>query len=109
VSTYIAVRAGGHFTAKEFRTWNATVLMALFLANSDPAPTAGSRKRAIMAGVREVADWLGDTPTVARSSYIDPGVISRYESDGQLPTIPRLAMVLPVPAEAEIAVAELLT
>jgi DNA topoisomerase-1 len=109
VSTYIAVRAGGHFTAKEFRTWNATVLMALLLANSDPAPTAASRKRAIMAGVREVADWLGDTPTVARSSYIDPGVISRYESDGQLPTIPRLAAVLPVPAKAEVAVAELLT
>jgi DNA topoisomerase IB len=109
VSTYIAVRAGGHFTAKEFRTWNATVLMALFLANSDPALTAGSRKRTIMAGVREVADWLGDTPTVARSSYIDPRVISRYESDGRLPTIPRLAAVLPVPAEAEIAVAELLT
>src|SRR5271156_5753144 len=64
VSTYIAVRSGGHFTAKEFRTWNATVLMALFLANSDPAPTAGGRKTAILAAVREVADWLGDTPTV---------------------------------------------
>ena len=109
VSAYIAVRAGGHFTAKEFRTWNATVLMALFLANSDPAPTARSRKTAIMAGVRAVADWLGDTPTVARSSYIDPGLISRYESDPQLPTIPRLAAVLPVPTEAEVAVAELLT
>jgi hypothetical protein len=56
-----------------------------------------------------VADWLGDTPTVARSSYIDPGLISRYESDPQLPTIPRLAAVLPVPTEAEVAVAELLT
>jgi DNA topoisomerase I len=109
VSTYIAVRAGGHFTAKEFRTWNATVLMALFLANSDPAPTAVGRKTAILAAVREVADWLGDTPTVARSSYIDPRVISRYQSDGQLPTIPRLVPVLPVPAEAEVAVAELLT
>src|ERR1700678_2298053 len=85
VSSYIAANSGGHFTAKEFRTWNATVLMALFLANSDPAPTAGSRKRAIMAGVRAVADWLGDTPTVARSSYIDPGLISRYESDPRLP------------------------
>jgi DNA topoisomerase-1 len=109
VSTYIAVRAGGHFTAKEFRTWNATVLMALFLANSDPAPTAGSRKSTVVAAVRDVADWLGDTPTVARSSYIDPRVISRYESGGQLPTIPRLAPVLPVPTEAEVAVAELLT
>jgi DNA topoisomerase I len=108
VSSYIATRAGGHFTAKEFRTWNATVLMALLLANADPAPTARSRKSAITAGVRGVADWLGDTPAVARSSYIDPRVISRYESDGQLPTIPRLAAVLPAEAEAEAAVAALL-
>ena len=83
--------------------------MALFLANADPASTVRSRKNAITAGVREVADWLGDTPTVARSSYIDPRAISRYESDGQLSTIPHLAPVLPVAAEAEVAVAELLT
>jgi DNA topoisomerase IB len=109
VSTYIAVRAGGHFTAKEFRTWNATVLMALFLANSGPAPTAQIRKSAITAGVREVADWLGDTPTVARSSYIDPRLISRYEAHGDLPTVPRSDAVLPAAAEAEVAVVKLLT
>ena len=108
VSSYIATRAGGHFTAKEFRTWNATVLMALLLANADPAPTARSRKTAITAGVRGVAGWLGDTPAVARSSYIDPRVISQYESGGQLPTIPRLPAVLPAAAEAEVAVAALL-
>ena len=108
VSSYIATNAGGHFTAKEFRTWNATVLMALLLANADPASTARGRKSAIVAGVRGVADWLGDTPTVARSSYIDPRVIIRYESDGQLAAIPRLPAVLPTAAEAEIAVAALL-
>jgi DNA topoisomerase IB len=108
VSSYIATHAGGHFTAKEFRTWNATVLMALLLANADPAPTARGRKSAITAGVRGVAEWLGDTPTVARSSYIDPRVIIRYESDGQLTAIPRLPAVLPADAEAEIAVAALL-
>ena len=108
VNTYIATRAGGHFTAKEFRTWNATVLMALLLANADPAPTERSRNKAIIAGVRGVADWLGDTPAVARASYIDPRVISRYTSDGQLATIPRLPAVLPATAEAEIAVAALL-
>ena len=109
VSTYIATRAGGHFTAKEFRTWNATVLMALILANSSSVPTARSRKSVVVAGVREVADWLGDTPAVASHSYIDPRLISRYESDGKLPTIPRLAAVLPAPAAAEVAVAQLLT
>jgi DNA topoisomerase I len=108
VSSYIATRAGGHFTAKEFRTWNATVLMALLLANTDLAPTARSRKTAITAAVRGVADWLGDTPTVARGSYIDPRVISRYSSDGELATIPRLPAVLPAATEAEIAVAALL-
>jgi len=108
VSSYIAVRAGGHFTAKEFRTWNATVLMALFLANQDPAPNGRSRKTAITAAVRGVAEWLGDTPTVARSSYIDPRVIIRYEADGQLATIPRLPAILPAAEEAEIAVATLL-
>jgi DNA topoisomerase-1 len=108
VSSYIATRAGGHFTAKEFRTWNATVLMALLLANADPALTERRRKSAVTAAVRGVADWLGDTPAVARASYIDPRVISRYTSDGQLVTIPRLPAVLPAAAEAEVAVAALL-
>src|SRR6185312_4549449 len=59
VGNYIAARAGGHFTAKEFRTWNATVLMALALANAGPSSTAADRKRTIAASVREVANWLG--------------------------------------------------
>jgi DNA topoisomerase-1 len=108
VSEYIAGRAGAHFTAKEFRTWNATVLMALLLANADPAGTARGRSRVIAASVRGVAEWLGDTPTVARASYIDPRLISRYQADGRLPAIPALPTVLPAPAEAEAAVAALL-
>jgi DNA topoisomerase I len=108
VSSYIATRAGGHFTAKEFRTWNATVLMALLLANADPAATARSRKSAVTVAIRGVAEWLGDTPAVARASYIDPRVISRYSEDGQLAAIPRLPPVLPAAGEAEIAVAALL-
>ena len=107
VSSYIAARAGGHFTAKEFRTWNATVLMGLVLANAEPAPTARTRARVIAAGVREVAGWLGDTPSVTRASYIDPRLISLYEADGQLP-VPALPAVLPAAAEAEAAVAALL-
>jgi DNA topoisomerase I len=108
VSRYIAAHADGHFTAKEFRTWNATVLMALLLASANPSPTARSRKDAITAGIRGVANWLGDTPAVARKSYIDPRLISRYEADGRLPTIPALPAALPAAAEAEIAVAALL-
>jgi DNA topoisomerase I len=108
VSNYIAARAGGHFTAKEFRTWNATVLMALTLANAAPSPTARGRGRVIATSVREVADWLGDTPAVTRKSYIDPQLISRYESAGELPAIPPVPVALPAPAEAETAVAALL-
>ncbi len=108
VNNYIAMRAGGHFTAKEFRTWNATVLMALVLANAGPSPSERSRNRVITASVQEVARWLGDTPSVARGSYIDPRLIRQYESGGQLQAIPVLPAVLPAPAEAETAVAALL-
>ena len=108
VGTYIATQAGGHFTAKEFRTWNATVLMALVLANAGPAGPRG-RKPVISASVREVARALGDTPAVARSSYIDPRLINQYESAGELPGIPPLPPVLPAPAETETAIAAFLT
>jgi DNA topoisomerase I len=108
VGNYIAGRSGGHFTAKEFRTWHATVLMALALANAGPAPAGPGRARTIAASVKEVARWLGDTPAVARSSYIDPRLISCYESEGELATVPARPAGLPVPAEVETAVAALL-
>jgi DNA topoisomerase I len=108
VSHYIAERAGAHFTAKEFRTWNATVLMALLLAEAGTVESAVHRTRVINASVRGVAAQLGDTPTVARASYIDPRVISQFEADGALATIPPLPALLPVPPDAEAAVAALL-
>ena len=108
VGNYLATRAGGHYTAKEFRTWNATVLMAVVLANAEPAVSPRSRQRVITAGVKEVARWLGDTPAVTRASYIDPRLISYYESEGGLPGIPALPAELPVPAETEAAIAALL-
>jgi DNA topoisomerase-1 len=107
VSEYIAANAGAHFTAKEFRTWNATVLMALLLAGAEPAASARGRSRVVAAGVRGVAQWLGDTPTVAKASYIDPRLISRYQADGRL-EIPARPAALPADPEAEAAVAALL-
>src|ERR1700761_462809 len=65
VSRYIADRAGAHFTAREFRAWNAPVLMALLLAGAEPVASARARQRVITASVKDVATWLGDTPTVA--------------------------------------------
>jgi DNA topoisomerase I len=108
VGHYIAARADGHFTAKEFRTWNATVLMGLALANAGPTTTQPGRQRTIAASVREVATWLGDTPAVARSSYIDPRLIARYESDGHLSAVPADPVALPATLGAETAVAALL-
>jgi DNA topoisomerase IB len=81
VNEYIRDRSGGEFTAKDFRTWNATVLAAVALARGDgEAPTRAARKRAIKAAVEEVADYLDNTPAVCRSAYIDPRVIDRFES-----------------------------
>jgi DNA topoisomerase IB len=80
INDYLRDISGGEFTAKDFRTWHATVLAAVGLAVSQAAaesPTA--RKRAIARVVHEVADYLGNTPAVARASYIDPRVIARYE------------------------------
>lgn len=108
VSAYIASRAGGHYTAKEFRTWNATVLMALLLANAGPPVSARKGAATINAAIRSVGEWLGDTPAVTRSSYIDPRVISRYASDGGLAGVPVLTPRLPAGSQAELAVAALL-
>ena len=68
-------------TAKDFRTWHATVLAAAALAASDePGDTKASRRRAVKAAVEEVAEYLGNTATIAKNSYIDPRVIDLYES-----------------------------
>jgi len=101
-------RIGGEKYAELDHHYGATTLQRRDVTVADPARTARSRRSAITAGVRGVADWLGDTPAVARGSYIDPRVISRYESDGQLATIPRLPAVLPAATEAEIAIVALL-
>jgi DNA topoisomerase I len=82
--------------------------MALALANADSAATQSGRKAAVAASVREVANWLGDTPAVTRSSYVDPRLIARYEADGMLPGVPLDPVALPVTSEAESAVAALL-
>lgn len=80
VNQYLKDLFDGEMTAKDFRTWHATVLAAAALARSEePGRSAASRKRAIRSAVVEVAGYLGNTPTVARSSYVDPRVIDLYE------------------------------
>jgi DNA topoisomerase IB len=79
VNDYLGEISGADFTAKDFRTWNATVLAAVALAVSEHAPTDPARQRAVARAVQEVAGYLGNTPAVARGSYIDPRVIDRYQ------------------------------
>jgi DNA topoisomerase IB len=80
VNEYVKRNAGGEFSAKDFRTWSGTVLAAVALAVSGPAQgTKSSRKRAKAWAVKEVSRYLGNTPTVARTSYIDPRVFDRFD------------------------------
>ena len=67
----------GPYSAKEFRTWAATVLAAVALAREDADGKHGPR--AINRAVRQVSAALGNTPSVARASYIDPRVIDSFE------------------------------
>jgi DNA topoisomerase-1 len=80
VNAYLKQVVDDEVSAKDFRTWHATVLTAVGLAVSTAAPTSPSgRKRAVSRVVTEVANYLGNTPTVCRSSYIDPRVIDLYD------------------------------
>lgn len=80
VNDYLRERTGEDLTAKDFRTWHATVLAATALAETDePGDTKASRTRAVRAMLAEVAEFLGNTPAIARSSYVDPRVIDLYE------------------------------
>jgi DNA topoisomerase IB len=82
INDYLREITGAEFTAKDFRTWNATVLCAVALAVSDVVPASeNARKRNVTRAVKEVAHYLGNTPAVCRSSYIDPRVIDLY-NDG---------------------------
>jgi DNA topoisomerase I len=80
INEYVKEAAGEEFSAKDFRTWSGTVLAAVALAVSGPARgSKSSRKRAKARAVNEVARYLGNTPTVARASYIDPRVFDRFD------------------------------
>jgi DNA topoisomerase IB len=70
--------AGDDFTVKDLRTWQATVVAAVTLGQIDPAETKTARKRAERDAVEQVAEKLGNTPAVARRSYVDPRVIDAF-------------------------------
>jgi DNA topoisomerase-1 len=70
---------GKDYTVKDLRTWHGTVLAAEAFVDADPPVNKSVIKRVEAAVMREVADALGNTPAVARSSYVDPRVVQGYE------------------------------
>ncbi len=80
INGYIKDATGGDFTAKDFRTWNATVLAAVALAVSTHVSSPTGRKRAVTRAVKEVSQYLGNTPAVCRNSYIDPRVVDLFRN-----------------------------
>ena len=81
INDYLKEPTGGDFSAKDFRTWNATVLAAVALAVSgEAAGRRRRRKRADHARGQGGRDYLGNTPAVCRASYIDPRVFDAYEA-----------------------------
>jgi DNA topoisomerase-1 len=81
INDYVKQVARGEFTAKDFRTWNATVLAAVSMAmRADDATSKTARKRIASEATKSVAAYLGNTPAVCRASYIDPRVFDRFDS-----------------------------
>jgi DNA topoisomerase IB len=80
INAYLKEATGLDVSAKDFRTWGATVLAAIALAVAAPnVPTASASKRAMTRAIKEVAHYLGNTPAVARASYIDPRVFDAFQ------------------------------
>lgn len=83
LNTIVKELAGEQYTAKDLRTWNATVLAAVRLAVAVAdvgVPTSvRARRRVVNQAIGDVSDHLGNTPTVARTSYVDPRVVERFE------------------------------
>lgn len=91
VTDFIKETMGDEFSAKDFRTWTATVLASVTLAVSSHAESKTARDRVIRHAVKEVASHLNDTPAVTRNSYIDPRIFDRYRSGWTIaPTLERL-------------------
>ncbi|CAN5672304.1 DNA topoisomerase IB [soil metagenome] len=90
VNDYLREFTGGDMTAKDFRTWHATVLGAAALAESDePGDTKASRKRAVRQAMVEVSEYLGNTPAIAKASYVDPRIVDLYEGGTTIADVAR--------------------
>jgi DNA topoisomerase-1 len=78
LNAYVKEHLGPEFSAKDFRTWGGTLIAAIELAQQDPPSSAADAKRRVAAVMRNVGAKLGNTPAVARSSYVSPAVVEQY-------------------------------
>jgi DNA topoisomerase-1 len=78
LNDYVREYLGDDFTAKDVRTWGGTLIAAIAFAEHGPVETATEAKRVAAAVMRRVGKELGNTPAVARSSYVSPAVIDQY-------------------------------
>jgi DNA topoisomerase IB len=78
LNEYIQEHMGEEFSAKDFRTWGGTLIAAIALAEHDVAETETEAKRIVAGVMRTVGERLGNTPAVARSSYVSPAVVEQY-------------------------------
>ncbi|MDQ1624211.1 MAG: topoisomerase [Actinomycetota bacterium] len=78
INAYVKERTGEDFTAKDFRTLRGTVAAAVSLAKSGPQAKVAARKKAISQAMQDAAAVLGNTPSIARKSYVDPRLLDHY-------------------------------
>jgi DNA topoisomerase IB len=80
INEFIKDIVGGDVSAKDFRTWHGTVTAAAALAADVDADSATARRKALRRAAEAVSEQLGNTPAVARKSYMDPRVIDKFEA-----------------------------
>ncbi|GGD30997.1 DNA topoisomerase IB [Nocardioides daphniae] len=85
VNDYIRRITGIDATAKDFRTWHATVIAAAVLGDEGPATTKKDRRIALTRTWEEASKLLGNTPTQARTSYVDPRVVDAFDEGRTVP------------------------
>ncbi|MDR7277529.1 DNA topoisomerase IB [Catenuloplanes atrovinosus] len=86
INAYLREVSHRRMTAKDFRTWHGTVEAASALAASGQQPTRAKRRRVVSRAMKQVAEALGNTPAVARASYVDPRIVEHYEEGGEIRT-----------------------
>ncbi len=78
INGYVKERTGGDFTAKDFRTLRGTVAAAVSLARTGPQSRVAARKSAVSQAMADASAVLGNTPSIARKSYVDPRILDHY-------------------------------